>query len=256
MPALTLPDRNLLASVMSMLSPDEASRTSTSVPRPSLHPPMSDGANDSPTPSAPVPISEWQNSDAIALRSAMSILQMQREQSHADLRTLDRLKRKAVADSEHFRHALQTGRIKTKTGGGNGGGPLLPLNGADGQDEDEDDDDDEDDSHDDEYGPTKMDVDGAEDKASATFGRIPGPQNVIRCPPINWAKYHIIGEPLDKLHAEQIARPNLGEPQRDPSRSSLADRAAPAVIAAPYRPFIDTIAPMKTRSGSRKDSTR
>jgi hypothetical protein len=41
---------------------------------------------------------------------------------------------------------------------------------------------------------------------------LPKPQNVVRCPPINWAQYAVVGESLDKLHAEQQRAPAQGSP--------------------------------------------
>lgn len=86
-------------------------------------------------------------------------------------------------------------------------------------------------------------------KRESRFGTIPAPQSVVRCPPVNWAQYHVVGEALDKLHEEQRLRPSSGEPQRDEPR-----RAPPQVVAAPYRPFVDKLAdsPIRTRSFSRK----
>ena len=33
---------------------------------------------------------------------------------------------------------------------------------------------------------------------------IPIPQNVVRAPPINWAKYQVVGDSLEKLHKDQL----------------------------------------------------
>ena len=75
------------------------------------------------------------------------------------------------------------------------------------------------------------------------FPPIPGPQNIVRCPPINWSKYHIVGESLDKLHEEQKIRPTNGEPSTDqddskpPGPSTEPSRAEEALVAAPLRPL-------------------
>ncbi|KLU84187.1 hypothetical protein MAPG_03232, partial [Magnaporthiopsis poae ATCC 64411] len=42
---------------------------------------------------------------------------------------------------------------------------------------------------------------------------LPQRQNVVRCPPINWAQYAVVGESLEKLHNEQLTRPDLGTPR-------------------------------------------
>lgn len=186
-------------------------------------------------PPPPVPISETDNPDAIALRSAISILQIQRQQSLRDLKTLEKQKQAAVADPEAFARDVSAGKVKSASTAG-------LFNGTPG-------------SHNStaprnaEGGPNNQ---HSASQATPNFGTIPGPQNIVRCPPINWAKYHIVGEALDKLHDEQRARPTPGEPHRDEQPA----RAAEHMVAAPYRPWADKIAepPMRTRSVAKKGS--
>ena len=86
------------------------------------------------------------------------------------------------------------------------------------------------------------------------FGEIPSEQNVVRMPPINWAKYHIVGESLDKLHEEQRSRPVAGQPLRDENLKSRS-RAPEHVIASPYDPWKDKLEAKekgRTRSGRGK----
>ena len=66
------------------------------------------------------------------------------------------------------------------------------------------------------------------------FGQMPAPLNVIRCPPVNWAKYHIAGEVLDQLHEQQRRLPDSG-----PVSQTLPSR--PQAIAAPYSPWHDKV---------------
>ncbi|KAI9873200.1 MAG: hypothetical protein M1830_000714 [Pleopsidium flavum] len=180
-------------------------------------------------------LSESENADAIALRSAISILQMQRQQSLRDLQTLEKQKHDAVADPKGFAGELTSGRISMTESG-------VPVDlsarkesitVADTTLEDRSSDSEEC------VIPTQ----------SSRFGSIPVPQNIVRCPPVNWAKYHVVGESLDKLHDEQRLRPLPGEPQRDEPQRRPAH-----VVAAPYRPFLDKIVdpPMRTRSVSKK----
>jgi len=76
----------------------------------------------------------------------------------------------------------------------------------------------------------------------SSFPAVPLPQDVVRCPPIEWAKYNIVGESLDKLHRDQQARPgNVDSSQRD------------SVVAAPFNPFLDKLDP---RPSSETPSTR
>ncbi|BCR87344.1 uncharacterized protein ACHE_31331S [Aspergillus chevalieri] len=174
-----------------------------------------------PPPPVPIgPISESDNPDVIALRSAISILQLQKQQSLRDMRALDRMKKAAAADPERFARELTSGNLKAEDKGG-----FINLNLS----ADEDDDDDEEI----EGGEG---VEGQEDVFS-NLGKFPTPQNVVRMPPINWAKYQIVGEPLDKMHAEQLRRPSAGEPLRE----DLAQRAPEHVLASPYRPLVDKL---------------
>ncbi|EGC40690.1 conserved hypothetical protein [Histoplasma capsulatum var. duboisii H88] len=193
---------------------------------------------------APIPISESDNPDVIALRSAISILQMQKQQALRDVKTLDQMKQAAVEHPEEFARELAKGNLTSKAGdifnptalddgdeGEHPGGITAQVDTSTSSVRDED----------------AMDVD---QQSLPSFGKIPTPQKVVRMPPINWAKYHIVGESLDKLHEEQRRRPAPGEPRRDdvPPRQ----RAPEHFIAAPYRPFTDNLEqPMKTRSNSR-----
>lgn len=160
----------------------------------------------------PVPISESENPDAIALRSAISILQMQKQQSLRDIQTLDRLKQAAAEDPEGFARDLAAGRLRTEDRGA-----VIQFSEDDAMDTAEDNK---------EATQTQEDV-----SAPSKFGRIPPPQNVVRTPPINWAKYQVVGEPLERMHEEQLRRPNPGEPRREP--------APEHILASPYRPLVD-----------------
>lgn len=85
---------------------------------------------------------------------------------------------------------------------------------------------------------------------------IPGSQNIVRAPPINWAQYHIVGESLDKLHEEQRRRPFTGEPVgeeelRPKEREGGRERAEVHTIARPYDPFVDNLAGAGSGGGRR-----
>ena len=194
----------------------------------------------SPQPPPLLPFSESDNSDAIALRSAISILQIQRQQSLRDLKTLELLKKAAVADPETFAADFASGRLKTASANGPFVGPSVGKEHKGLADDFQD---------------SALDSDEEDErscKAASKFGSVPGPQNIVRCPPINWAKYHIVGESLDKLHEEQRARPTSGQPRRDGDPL----RAPKHVIAAPYSPWTDKlrdISPMRTRSVAKKE---
>ena len=161
-----------------------------------------------------VPISESENPDAIALRSAISILQMQKQQSLRDMYALDRMKKAAKADPERFARELAGGKLSGADRG------FLTLDHGEDDEEDSD-------GEGEGNGSARMD----QDDPFASLGKIPPPQNVVRMPPVNWAKYQIVGEPLDKMHAEQIRRPSTGEPLRAPEH----------ILASPYRPLVDRL---------------
>lgn len=132
------------------------------------------------------------NPDAIALRSAISILQLQRRRATADIQALSRAKDQALVDPEAFVRDLAAGRVAPRSEAARHGG-------GGGDDDDDNDDDDG--------------ADGQDGDADAKqWTSLPQPQNVVRCPPINWAQYAVVGASLDKLHADQVARPTQGTP--------------------------------------------
>ncbi|KAJ9495864.1 hypothetical protein H2202_008658 [Exophiala xenobiotica] len=154
----------------------------------------------------PLPVSLDDNPDAIALRSALSVLQLQRQRALQDMRDLDKMKKAALEDPEQFVKDLAGGKLTR---------------------------------------PAPAEFHVAEDDESETettagqsskFGSFPSPQNVFRCPPIEWAKYHIVGEPLDRMHEVQQHHPGYTEEMNDGP-----DRPQPHVVAAPYRPFVDKL---------------
>ncbi|MCJ1246257.1 hypothetical protein MMC30_003463 [Trapelia coarctata] len=188
------------------------------------------GAFSSPAmqrPPPPVPMSESDNVDALALRCATSVLQFQRLRALRDLKTLECQKATAMADPEKFVTALRAGKIRTASLQDD----LVST------------------TSDHSSGETQQNGQGQPAFDSAAFGSIPAPQTIVRCPPINWAKYRVVGGALDKLHEEQQTHPTSGELQRD------ADplRAPEHVIAAPYRPWTELPAsPVRTRSEGKK----
>lgn len=191
--------------------------------------------------SHPLPISvpEEDNADAQALRAALAVLQIQRDKSARDIKTLATLKEAAAKDPEHFVSEMLAGKLGHRTQPDD---PLAPTLESDHSSAEDDDDDDEDDDEDDNHMQTTSD--GTPDK----LPKFPTRQNIVRCPPVNWAKYHVLGESLDKLHDEQRRRPTLGEP-------SMGDWAGrDHMIAAPYSPWQDPLQlhPMQTRKGSKK----
>lgn len=94
--------------------------------------------------------------------------------------------------------------------------------------------------------------------------KLPKPQTVVRCPPVNWSQYAVVGESLDKLHAEQVAAPTPGAPlvlgpggTYEFNSNSLgqqeSERPQKLVgIAAPYVPGRDKIDSDRKGKGGRR----
>lgn len=210
---------------------------SSSPPRPSFSPVTPTGSHEAKKlyeqqapkwmdqePPAP-PVSLDENPDVIALRATISLLQMQRQQSLKDIRDLDRIRDLALDDPEAFVAELKSGKLSKPA-------TAAAILFDDVEDTDEV----EDDKERDDEGPSPAAVD------RSRYGRLPNPQNVVRCPPIEWSKYHILGQPLDELHEKQRRYPGVGE--KDFARSSRGHE-----IAAPYRPFTDKLAPDRRPHG-------
>ena len=189
---------------------------------------------------SPQPISLSDNPDAIALRATMSILQIQRQQTLRDMKTLEVQKGKALEHPEQFAQDVRDGKIKVRGTEG-----VMPrAEDSDGAEEGR------------ESTESRNDGEGHAGESgheTEPFGAIPSAQNVVRMPPVNWAKYHIVGESLDKLHDEQRARPTLGTPSRDDDLRPR-ERAQESVIAAPYNPWTDKLDDKshKSKGGARK----
>lgn len=165
----------------------------------------------------PLPVSLEDNPDAIALRAAISILQLQRQQGLRDIKALDKMKAAALQEPEKFVEDLKAGKLTKPDPVG-----LIAVDDAD----------------DDTAGSTKAPegVETASSTSVSPFGKFPTAQNIVRSPPINWDKYHVVGESLDKLHEQQAKRPGSDYSAEDHSRAQPEH-----AIAAPYRPFLDKL---------------
>lgn len=172
-------------------------------------------------PPAPEPIDFSANPDAIALKSAISVLQVQRQRATADIQALSRAKDDAVRDPEAFVSDLVAGKVNAPQS-------QLSLN-----------------LDDDDADPSQA--------AQRSWASLPKPQDIVRCPPINWSQYAVVGESLDRLHAEQIDRPLQGSPavtgpggvfefRGEADGVSNQSRAERYIgVAAPYAPGRDKI---------------
>ncbi|KAL8660932.1 MAG: hypothetical protein Q9202_006056 [Teloschistes flavicans] len=175
------------------------------------------------------PISASDNPDAVALRAALSILQMQRQQTLKDLTTLEQQKKQAAVNPEAFSKAVASGEIRTRSTG------VLESSLDVSQPDNR----------------NKMADSGDGVDKMSRFEDIPGLQHIVRCPPVNWAKYHVVGQSLDTLHEEQRRRPvsyqnNDGKPQI---------RGEEHVVAAPYDPWKDPLRAAVRGSESKQNGT-
>lgn len=128
----------------------------------------------------------------------------------------------AVADPEGFARAVAGGKIKAQSTGVLDS--TLRLASSDTHDQRQDE-------------QAESDTEIPAGPEDSNFRNVPRLQNVVRCPPINWAKYHVLGEPLDKLHEEQRRRPVNDQHLQDESQI----RGEEHIIAAPYDPWRDKL---------------
>lgn len=123
-----------------------------------------------------------------------------------------------MTDPEGFARDLASGRLRTQDHGA-----VIQFTEDENMDTDEEDEK--------ENGQEQPE---SKDPNSSPFGRIPAAQNVVRMPPINWSKYHVVGESLDRMHEEQLRRPSPGDLRR-------GEPAPEHVLASPYRPLVDRL---------------
>ncbi|KAH7368974.1 hypothetical protein B0T11DRAFT_68936 [Plectosphaerella cucumerina] len=222
------------------------------------HPPIPDASATAIPPPTPDPIDFDSNPDVLALKSAISILQLQRQRATNDIRALGTVKDAALQNPEAFVEDLASGRIRGH------GDPLFPQAGDDDEDSSSDESADDSALKDTTEGATAsegsqatvMDVDSSASGKKAKpktkqpkqpWADLPRPQNIVRCPPINWSQYAVAGDSLDRLHAEQQARPSQGQPAVMGPGGTFEFRAGGenqvefTGIAAPYTPGRDRL---------------
>ena len=190
-------------------------------------------------PRRPEPLDFDANPDVLALQSTIAILQIQRRKALADMHTLKAARDAALADPSAFVADLGAGRVRGEAdplfGGGGGGG------GSGGGDDS------------DSSCSSGEEGEGASAAATASkkpppWSSLPQPQNVVRMPPVNFDKYGVVGDVLDKLHHEQLTRPPQGAPTVIAADGTykLKGGAAAAAAAAPppdSQPYIGVATP-------------
>ncbi|KYK55424.1 hypothetical protein DCS_07387 [Drechmeria coniospora] len=178
-------------------------------------------------PPPPEPIDFDANPDVLALKSAISVLQVQRKRAAADILALHKAKEDALEAPDDFVKDLAAGKVRSR-------GDEARLAAA------WDDEGDADADEDDEGGK-------ANNPRRKEWTSLPQAQKVVRCPPVNWSQYAVVGDSLDKLHAEQISCPTQGTPAsigRNATYEFKGDgkQEKYAGVAAPYAPGVDRIA--------------
>lgn len=211
------------------------------------------------------PFSSEDATDAIALRAAISTLQFQKQKAQDDLKTLAGIKQLALDDPSRFQKELTAGRLKEQrpkigdlravldepeagdeedevvlgAAQEEGKDPRGASQDADSQLPEEIPDSQPSQPTPERHPPTKMETD-----TSKPFPRIPGPQDVVRMPYINWEKYGIVGEPLETMHEQQRRWPGSAP-------GYGRDRGREHTLAAPFSPFLDKL---EYPDEARKDS--
>jgi hypothetical protein len=160
-----------------------------------------------------------ENPDVLAMRSTISILQLQARKAERDMLALQRIKERALGDPEGFMRSLEGGDVRSEG--------MVDEGVESSSDEDEEEDETRGNGND-VMEDVKLEsenevrVNGQTDFETRREGapkeekweKLPKPQNIVRCPPINWAKYGVVGESLDKMHEDQVRRPSEGFPAK------------------------------------------
>lgn len=155
-----------------------------------------------------VPFNLEDNPDAMAMSAAISILQMQKQQALKDMKDLNKMKQAAIDDPQAFVDDLAAGRLAP-----------TPKTGIEVDDE-----------------PSDDDETGNQPRSDSKFGSFPAAQNVVRAPPVEWAKYHIVDEPFDRMHEVQRTYPGFKDEMLE-----AGQKPQPHTIASPYKPFTDEL---------------
>lgn len=118
------------------------------------------------------------NADSIALRSTLRLLMLQKERAKRDIVVLEEMREQALKDPVAFVEFVQRQKRERAAG-------------------------------------RKGDFDKTESTAKHNpfyNKEIPKPQELYRCPPIEWSQYGILGAPLDHIHERQVRRPSPSRP--------------------------------------------
>ncbi|KAA8909004.1 hypothetical protein FN846DRAFT_757323, partial [Sphaerosporella brunnea] len=125
------------------------------------------------------------SADSIALRSTLRLLMLQRDRAKRDIHTLESMREDALREPLEFVEFIQSQKRRPAAAVAGGARPSSPADGK---------------------------------RPNIFSGReLPKPQEIYRCPPIEWSQYRILGAPLDAMHEKQRRRASPSRPQQSGS---------------------------------------
>ncbi|KAI5796624.1 hypothetical protein EDC01DRAFT_595955, partial [Geopyxis carbonaria] len=128
------------------------------------------------------------SSDCIALRSTLRLLMLQRDRAKRDIVALEELRETALKEPLQFIDYMTAQKQR---------GRMTRTNSTSSTRSN--------------FSAKKK---SSESLADNIFGdrEFPRPQEIYRCPPVEWSKYQILGGPLDVMHENQRNRPSSSRP--------------------------------------------
>ncbi|KAL7272265.1 hypothetical protein RUND412_004932 [Rhizina undulata] len=159
------------------------------------------------------------NTDFIAMKSALRLLLLQRDRAKRDIVLLEQMRERALEEPGKFVEYLTTTRQKKPTPSS------PPLSPSSNPDKNIDSSDSESEKND--YGVAASHLKSRKSRRPQSFANVPKPQEVYRCPPIEWEKYRILSAPLDRMHEEQRRRPSPSRPQGASPAPSISTSGVP-----------------------------
>ncbi|KAF8540900.1 hypothetical protein BDD12DRAFT_733619 [Trichophaea hybrida] len=128
------------------------------------------------TSDVPVPDPGGLSADGIALRSTLRLLMLQRDRAKRDIHSLEEMREAALKEPLEFVEFIQSQKARGRGSRTNSGSDNNK-------------------------------------KPNIFAGKeLPKPQEIYKCPNIEWSQYKILGAPLDALHEKHLRRPSPSRP--------------------------------------------
>lgn len=204
-------------------------------------------------PPPPEPIEFDTNPDVLALKSAISVLQMQSKKAKRDMVALQEAKMAALDNTQAFVTDLANGHVHME-----GAGPRDEESSESSSSSSDEDEDDESGSQPARSKTEPMDTTSPRrsSREARPWSSLPAAQNIYRCPPINWSQYAVAGDSLDQLHREQQGHPAQGVPATlNPDGryefKGVGKQDEFVGVAAPYNPLKDVLNKRKPKGPNR-----